>query len=99
MGGASTPGYPSLSDSGKGGFLWRGRTLPPSAYVTGFLPPTGGCPSLSCDVREGTTCILHRGPTQPGGPQAQSEEVEVLLTGLVFIHLLSPSPGPASRMF
>lgn len=56
--------------------LWKGwlflggggRALPPSAYVTGFLPPAGGCPLPPLRCQGGDYLYPTQGPHTAWGP-------------------------------
>lgn len=51
-------------------FLWSGCALPPTAYVTGFLPPTGGCPLPLLRCQGGDYLYPTQGPHTAWGPPA-----------------------------
>lgn len=60
----------TFKDSGKGGFFMGGRALPPSAYVTGFVPSTGGCPLPLLRCQGGGYLYPTQGPHRAWGPPA-----------------------------
>lgn len=54
----------------KGWFFMGGRALPPSAYVTGFVPSTGGCPLPLLRCQGGGYLYPTQGPHRAWGPPA-----------------------------